>query len=272
MKTKSLGLIAGVALLISMLSGGPASADTLLPDYSWDTSHLCAGATQFCFGTNKVFPANTKASYTDQYGTTSVTASETFSSTSSPILSATATAATSNANANAEASLNFTYYIEFTGPSGVVPVTVNTNGTTTVGGANAGLVILLGLTSVYDADVGGGTTYVYDGGYLVKPGTLGTSFTRSDTVDFTEGVIYRVGLTLSVYSDSTTPTATASVDPYFQYPSNYSLFTSSGVGNSPFSSSSTTPLPAALPLFASGLGALGLLGWRRKRKNAALAA
>ena len=31
----------------------------------------------------------------------------------------------------------------------------------------------------------------------------------------------------------------------------------------------TTPLPAALPLFASGLGALGLLGWRRKRKNAA---
>jgi len=27
-----------------------------------------------------------------------------------------------------------------------------------------------------------------------------------------------------------------------------------------------TPLPAALPLFASGLGALGFLGWRRKRK------
>jgi hypothetical protein len=26
-----------------------------------------------------------------------------------------------------------------------------------------------------------------------------------------------------------------------------------------------TPLPAALPLFAAGLGALGLLGWRRKQ-------
>lgn len=33
-----------------------------------------------------------------------------------------------------------------------------------------------------------------------------------------------------------------------------------------------TPLPAALPLFAAGLGALGLLGWRRKRKTAALGA
>jgi hypothetical protein len=29
---------------------------------------------------------------------------------------------------------------------------------------------------------------------------------------------------------------------------------------------SGTPLPAALPLFATGLGALGLLGWRRKRR------
>jgi hypothetical protein len=35
---------------------------------------------------------------------------------------------------------------------------------------------------------------------------------------------------------------------------------------------SATPLPAALPLFAGGLGALGLLNWRRKRKAAALAA
>lgn len=36
--------------------------------------------------------------------------------------------------------------------------------------------------------------------------------------------------------------------------------------------SAATPLPAALPLFVSGLGALGLLGWRRKKKTVALAA
>jgi hypothetical protein len=32
------------------------------------------------------------------------------------------------------------------------------------------------------------------------------------------------------------------------------------------------PLPGALSLFASGLAGLGLLGWRRKRKNAAAVA
>ena len=31
------------------------------------------------------------------------------------------------------------------------------------------------------------------------------------------------------------------------------------------------PLPAAFPLFATGLGALGLLGWRRRRKAQAAA-
>jgi hypothetical protein len=35
---------------------------------------------------------------------------------------------------------------------------------------------------------------------------------------------------------------------------------------------SVTPVPAALPLFATGLGLLGLLGWHRKRKTSAAVA
>jgi hypothetical protein len=41
--------------------------------------------------------------------------------------------------------------------------------------------------------------------------------------------------------------------------------------NNATDSVATTPLPAALPLFASGIGALGLLGWRSKRKAQAAA-
>jgi hypothetical protein len=33
---------------------------------------------------------------------------------------------------------------------------------------------------------------------------------------------------------------------------------------------STIPLPAALPLFVTGIGGLGFLGWRRKRKPQAV--
>jgi prepilin-type processing-associated H-X9-DG protein len=40
-------------------------------------------------------------------------------------------------------------------------------------------------------------------------------------------------------------------------------------GNAPLSVAAT-PLPASLPFFVTGLGALGLLGWRRKKKAAAL--
>ena len=38
---------------------------------------------------------------------------------------------------------------------------------------------------------------------------------------------------------------------------------------SPPGSAAATPLPGALPLFAIGLGALGLIGWRRKQKQVA---
>jgi hypothetical protein len=41
------------------------------------------------------------------------------------------------------------------------------------------------------------------------------------------------------------------------------------IGSADFTPPADTPVPTALPLFATGLGALGLIGWRRKRKQAA---
>jgi len=50
------------------------------------------------------------------------------------------------------------------------------------------------------------------------------------------------------------------------------FFVSGGSLRFEFTPLAATPLPAALPLFASGIGALSLFGWRRKRKNAAVVA
>jgi len=63
-----------------------------------------------------------------------------------------------------------------------------------------------------------------------------------------QGVLYL----LSIYgSPSTEPSGKSSVAELFS------------------SAVTVTPLPAALPLFATGLGAVGLLSWRKKRKVAA---
>jgi hypothetical protein len=179
--------------------------------------------------------------------------------------------ATASGNAQASAGAIFLYYIEFTSPNltgGIPNVTVDTRGSAVNGQAYTYIIpapttAVPNPQAIYLATVDGSGISVYDGGYL-ELHTPGTSFDRSDTVAaFTEGVVY------AVYMDATTSTSagttTASIDPIFKYPSNYSLIISAGVGNgnAPLPS---TPLPAALPLFATGLGALGLLGWRRKRK------
>ena len=66
-------------------------------------------------------------------------------------------------------------------------------------------------------------------------------------------------------TNTTSQFSTINVNPVF---STTGLWTVQNV-----SPTGETPLPAALPLFASGLGAMGLLGWRRKRKKtSALAA
>ena len=82
--------------------------------------------------------------------------------------------------------------------------------------------------------------------------------------------IYEVDLGAGVLGIGSNSTVSALVDPFiFSENPNYSIIVSDGIQNVPLAETVATPLPAALPLFATGLGALGLLGWRRKRKQAA---
>jgi len=62
--------------------------------------------------------------------------------------------------------------------------------------------------------------------------------------------------------------------PGINYPTtlgNLELNNNDGATFTASTTTAATPIPAALPLFATGIGGLGLLGWRRKRKAKAVA-
>jgi hypothetical protein len=133
-----------------------------------------------------------------------------------------------------------------------------------------------GVTTLSLDDQPGQFFYVVGNGLTATPSGMYFNF---DSIDLSLGQLYGnpsnpIGSQLSFYDDfSNIPgssdlpgfyllgTAPAGGDPqpqlYFAESGNFLLATSA------------TPLPAAFPLFATGLGALGLLGWRRKLKKAA---
>jgi hypothetical protein len=114
---------------------------------------------------------------------------------------------------------------------------------------------------------GGSNLYITQNSnlYLINTATGNASLVGStspaefDGMAPIDGVYYGISLNGQVFSfDPNTADVTAGPN----------ISTGTNWGLTPISD---TPLPAALPLFATGLGALGLLGWRRKRKQAALA-
>jgi hypothetical protein len=98
-------------------------------------------------------------------------------------------------------------------------------------------------------------------------------------LNLTPGNTYQVDLSASVGAFGQA-NGSALVDPHIfidnlALASIYSIVLPDGVGNDlppGFAGTpSAVPLPATLPLFTTGLGALGLLSWRRKRKAVSLA-
>jgi hypothetical protein len=170
-----------------------------------------------------------------------------------------------------EAESHLTYYVEFVGAPGTLSVNVQASG----GASSAGLDEFNYARNTANASFNI-NPYVSSGCCLASGLANADStdqglhtFSYNQAVTFTANLVYEVSM--ETYASAWDgQTSTAYVDPLFTLGpgSGYSIFTSSGIGNT----ASVTPIPAALPLFTSALGGLGLLGWRRKSKAAALAA
>jgi hypothetical protein len=145
------------------------------------------------------------------------------------------------------------------GSSGAFGITENTAGTLAGLMSNGTISTLVEFTGFVSVTNGETFTVTHDDGLTLIIGGLDLGFNAGPTSPTTTTATYtgptgNFAFTL-VYGECCGGPAVLQVDLPFQ------------------SVERATPLPGALPLMASGLGGLGLLGWRRKkRKGAALAA
>ena len=140
-----------------------------------------------------------------------------------------------------------TYFLDLTGYH-------NSNPT---GGIEQSLATQIGATYLITFDLGSSPQYVVPAGLLLTAANTSQSFVSTSTVNnFWQ-------------SESLSFTAT-DTNTLISFVGNLGS-SYIGLDNVVVTETSVapTPLPAALPLFATGLGAMGLVGWRRKRKNTA---
>ena len=129
--------------------------------------------------------------------------------------------------------------------------------------------------------VGGGAIWAYEARSFSGPGSFGTGGFRQANSQLgpTTG-IFGAGSVIYVPSQYTSDSDLSSSATWTNQtfatlgitPGSYKWTWGSGADQS-FTLdavAAATPLPAALPLFAGGLGVLSMLGWARKRKTAAI--
>jgi hypothetical protein len=131
------------------------------------------------------------------------------------------------------------------------------------------------------SNITGGPTFFQN---LVGTTTVSVSTVGTDTLKFAGAFAngqeagFFVGVPIVIETSSSAfasyalgvigPTSGPSViNPGINFQTGTGTFGLTSMGDTTFSA--TVPLPAALPLFATGLVGLGLLGWRRKKKAAA---
>ena len=189
-----------------------------------------------------------------------------------PSISATAQAAPGT---EGTVSSYLTYYVSFVGAAGNISVHVNASGAVDASGPN----VINGFghneanafveIAQYFSNGGTGSRLLFgvaNSNGRGSPLTGLQTFSIDQSLTLAANAVYQVVMhaTAQAYDGHT---STATVDPFFTAPAGYSILTSAGIGNG---SVATTPIPAALPLFASALGGMGLLGWRRKKTAAAV--
>lgn len=165
-------------------------------------------------------------------------------------------------NAGGNATLTYTFVVQGpAGPANSIPVGIDILISTSVSG------VATAPTSITVSGADAFATIFRNNG----DGFLGEIL-----LNLTPGSTYEVDLSAgaSAFGQSS---ASSLVDPHIFIDSPalallYSIVLPDGVGNDlppGFGGPTpTVPLPATLPLFATGLGALGLMGWRSKKKAA----
>ena len=205
-----------------------------------------------------------------------VTSSGTASANPSPNIKGTVSAAgvatSGTANESALLNVGLTYYFEITGPHTQLEV-LGISGNGLLSGTGTGFIDVVRSQANSDGSFTGPQITLASACVEPNCGSLhsGPTLNLSTLQVLTSNTIYAITLGGSLTA-AAGQTETMTLDPIFDtslLDTGFNLELSANVGNE--LATSDTPLPATLPLFATGLGAMGLLARRRKWKTVATA-
>lgn len=248
-KFLSVGLIVGASAIAALM---PSQAEAVSAAV-WGASYAHINDEGPDFGGTSAFGIQ---SYSNAHGSASV------QSTPTPVPAITATA-TNIGGVYSGALGNLYYYAEVFAPGGI-EVSVNLNVT-----AHG---------SLYSDNGAFSQDLLYVNGVNIlnaasNNGDNNVAFTSATISSVTTNLEFQILMHVYALANGDA-TAITFLDPYLSLDptlvgQGYYIQISDGIGNS---LASTTPLPAALPLFATGLGVMGWFAKRRKRKAATFAA
>jgi hypothetical protein len=249
-----------IALAITFTFSCKALALTLSPASITTGVHIRS----FSFGTPDFFSQVRNGSTSVNNSFSLGGASGTVDANAQPLPHMTATASASPGGQLAEAEATFIYYFGVSGPAGVdVPVIINASGGVSLGAGLSQAAIVLATPS--------GLLTIANASNSSNCFCDGPSFSVARLVTISSETQYELTMSLIITADTFLDPSVSDansgvidpiilIDPTFPLANQFTLEFSAGVGNG----ATATPIPAALQLFATGLGLIGLLGWRRK--------